>query len=100
MRCSFDAGRALLARPVPTSAPTMIARRVRRLRSIALVAVAVAWFASVQAAASAQGSCLPPLVPCQPAPAPPAPGPAGPPVAVPDPPLDIGLTESDPRLLV
>ncbi|HEY0343557.1 MAG TPA: hypothetical protein VGC59_02855 [Solirubrobacteraceae bacterium] len=75
------------------------------LRSIALVAVAlvaVAVATSLHGTAPAEGSCLPPLLPCRPESGPP-PVASDPPAhedPAPEPPLAIGLTESDPRLLV
>jgi hypothetical protein len=70
------------------------------LRTIVLV-VAVAVVAGAAATTPAQGRCLPPLLPCPPDSASPAaPGAPAQEAGAPDPPLAIGLTESDPRLLV
>ncbi|MEA2221502.1 MAG: hypothetical protein QOJ35_4128 [Solirubrobacteraceae bacterium] len=75
----------------------MIAPDLATGRAIALVAVAVAALGCVRSAdATAPGPlCIPPLLPCPVAPPPPPP----PPAPTPQPPLVIGLTEPDPRLL-
>jgi hypothetical protein len=77
---------------------------VRTLRSIVPLAVVIAVAAAVSGPAPALGRCLPPLLPCRPEPSPPVPPVVPDPPAqhhpAPDPPLAIGLTEGDPRLLV
>lgn len=67
--------------------------------AVALAAAAVRdAFVPTDASAQPPRLCVPPLIPCPRAPQP-QPAPAPPPLATPKPALDLGMTESDPRLL-